>query len=420
MLSVSDALSVILAQVETLAAETVPLADALGRVLAEEVVADRDSPPFTKALMDGYAVRSADVVTGLAELAVIEEVTAGKVPSRVVGPGEATRIMTGASLPAGADAVVPVEVTTCTPRVEWESGEAGGAGAAGLGVVTIRSKPVQSGQSVLPQGASLRAGNSVLKPGVELGPQHIGALGELGRMAISVIRRPRVAVIATGDELVPVEETPGPGQIRNSNEAMLAAQVARMGAIPVPLGIARDNAADLAAKIQLGLAADVLLLSGGVSAGILDLVPQTLQAAGVRELFHRVRLKPGQPLWYGVRPSTPAQPSCHVFGLPGNPVSSMVCCDLFGRAAIRKLMGQTPAIRPALRARLVHQFTHKGDRPTYHPAIITPSETGYTAQTVRWIGSADLCATVEANGVIAFPAGEYSDSPDTIVETFLW
>ena len=414
MLSVSDALSVILAQVEALAAETVPLPDALGRVLAEEVVADRDSPPFTKALMDGYAVRSADVVTGLAELAVIEEVTAGKVPSRVVGPGEATRIMTGAPLPAGADAVVPVEVTTCTPRVEWESGE------AGLGVVTIRSKPVQPGQSVLPQGASLHAGNSVLKPGVELGPQHIGALGELGRMAISVIRRPRVAIIATGDELVPVEETPGPGQIRNSNEAMLAAQVAGMGAIPVPLGIARDNAADLAAKIRLGLAADVLLLSGGVSAGILDLVPQTLQAAGVRELFHRVRLKPGQPLWYGVRPSTAEQPPCHVFGLPGNPVSSMVCCDLFGRAAIRKLRGQTPVLRPALRARLVNQFNHRGDRPTYHPAIITPSDTGYTAQTVRWIGSADLCATVEANGVIAFPAGEYSYSPDTIVEAFLW
>jgi molybdopterin molybdotransferase len=414
MLSVSDALTVVLAQVETLSAETVPLADALGRVLAEEVVADRDSPPFTKALMDGYAVRSADVVTGLAELAVIEEVTAGKVPNREVGPGEATRIMTGAPLPAGADAVVPVEVTTCTPRVGWESVE------AGLGVVTIRSKPVQAGQSVLPQGASLRAGDSVLKPGFELGPQHIGALGELGKATIRVRRQPRVAIIATGDELVPVGETPGPGQIRNSNEAMLAAQVARMGAVPVPLGIARDNAADLAAKIHLGLAADVLLLSGGVSAGILDLVPQTLQAAGVRELFHRVRLKPGQPLWYGVRPSTPEQPPCHVFGLPGNPVSSMVCCDLFGRAAIRKLRGQTPALRPALRARLVNQFTHRGDRPTYHPAIISPSETGYTAQTVRWIGSADLCATVEANGVIAFPAGEYSYSPDTVVETFLW
>lgn len=416
MLSVDEALATIVARVGVLPCEEVPLGETLGRVLGEDVSADRDSPPFTKSLMDGYAVRAADVATGAAELIVVDEVTAGQVPKRSVAAGQAIRIMTGAPLPVGADAVVPVEVTECTPRVEWEAGRP----ESNLGVVTIRSKPVRPGQSILAQGASLRAGAVVLRTGTELGPQHVGALGELGRETVRVIRRARVAIVATGDELVAVGEEPGPGQIRNSNEAMLSAQIARMGAIPVPLGIARDNAEELAAKITEGLRADVLMLSGGVSAGLLDLVPRTLKEAGVEEVFHRVRLKPGQPVWFGVRPVGGGQAACAVFGLPGNPVSSMVCCDLFGRAAVRKLQGQLPAAQRPVRVRLRREFVHRGDRPTYHPARIEAGEEGYTAETVPWVGSADLCATVAANGVIVFPAGDERYAEGAIREAFIW
>lgn len=416
MLSVDEALATIVARTGVLSGEGVPLGASLGRVLAEDVSADCDSPPFTKSLMDGYAVRAADVATGAAELVVVEEVTAGQVPKRRVEAGQAIRIMTGAPLPEGADAVVPVEVTECTPRVEWEAGRP----ESNLGVVTIRAKPVQPGQSVLAQGASLRAGAVVLRAGTELGPQHVGALGELGRETVRVIRRARVAIVATGDELVAVGEVPGPGQIRNSNEAMLSAQIERMGAIPVPLGIARDNAEELAAKIAEGLAADVLMLSGGVSAGILDLVPRTLREAGVEEVFHKVRLKPGQPVWFGVRPASGDRTACAVFGLPGNPVSSMVCCDLFGRAAVRKLQGQQPAVPPPVRVRLRREFVHRGDRPTYHPARIEAGDDGYLAETVPWVGSADLCATVAANGVIVFPAGDDRHAEGSVREAYIW
>jgi len=416
MLSVAEALALITANTAILSAQRVPLQESLGRVLAEDINADRDSPPFTKALMDGYAVQAADVASGSGTLHVIEEVTAGRVPEHAVMPGQATRIMTGAPLPAGADAVVPVEVTECTPRVDWELGRR----ESGLGIVTIRSKPVRPGQSVLVQGASLRAGAVVMRQGTTLSPSHIGALAELGRAVVDVVRPARVAIVATGDELVPVEADPGPGQIRNSNQEMLAAQITRMGAVAVPLGIARDNETDLSEKIRAGLHADILMLSGGVSAGILDLVPRTLHEAGVVEVFHKVRLKPGQPLWFGIRPASTDRAACVVFGLPGNPVSSMVCCDLFGQAAVRNLQGQTPAAREPLCVRLSRAFEHRGDRPTFHPAVISAGRDGYSAEIVPWVGSADLCATVSANGVIAFPAGDQHHPAGSVLDAYLW
>ena len=427
MLTVDEAIAAIVQSVGPLPAMNVDLADALGLVLAEDIVSDADSPPFDKSLMDGYAVRSADAVSG-ATLRVVEEVTAGRVAEREVGPGEATRIMTGARIPAGADAVIPVEQTGLE---------------AATGYVRIATARLEAGANLLRQGASLRRGEQVMAAGRRLRAQELGALAELGRHRIAVRPRPRVGVLATGDELVPVSATPGPGQIRNSNETMLVAQLRQAGAEPVALGIARDDRGDLRAKIAAGLECDMLLLSGGVSEGKLDLVPSELEAAGVRPIFHKIRLKPGKPLWFGVlagRSSTPSADGVElrptgagagaggagaglsvsggrsgtpsyglvtpVFGLPGNPVSSMVGFELFARTALRRLTGDEPAAPQSLQARLAQEHLARGDRPTYHPASLVSEGGTWMVRPVAWQGSADLRATVDANALALFPPGD--------------
>lgn len=403
MLTVADAIAEIVAHVARMPVERVPLGESLGQVLAEDIFSDLDSPPFDKALMDGYAVRSADLVDGRACLRVVDEVLAGQVSRHAVQQGEAIRIMTGAPLPAGADAVVPVEHTRMTAGDERPSD------------VSIETSASLAGRNILKQGASTRKGARVLPAGRKIRAQEIGCLAELGRETIAVYGRPRVAVLATGDELVSISEVPGPGQIRNSNEAMLTAQIRQMGAVPVPLGVARDDRRDLAEKITRGLTCDLLLLSGGVSAGKLDLVPDVLSEAGVRQVFHKVRVKPGQPVWFGVLNSR-----CYVFGLPGNPVSSMVCCELFARTAIRRLLGIEPAAPEPLRARLARDHFCGGNRPTYHPARWESTETGCVVEPVRWVGSADLSATVEANAMALFPEGDRAYAAGTMVDVFLW
>ena len=423
MLTVDEAIAAIVQSVGPLPAVSVELGDALGLVLAEDIVSDADSPPFDKSLMDGYAVRAGDAVRG-ATLRIVEEVTAGRVAQREVGPGEATRIMTGARIPAGADAVIPVEQTD----IDAEASH-----------VRIATDRLAAGAHILRQGASLRHGEQVLAAGRRLRAQELGALAELGRHWITVRPRPRVAVLATGDELVPVSATPGPGQIRNSNETMLVAQLRQAGAEPVPLGIARDDRGDLRAKIIAGLECDMLLLSGGVSEGKLDLVPSELEAAGVRAIFHKIRLKPGKPLWFGVHVAPSSTPSdAHVsstpsaagepgeglspsggrsgtpsyelvrpvFGLPGNPVSSMVGFELFARTALRRLMGDEPAAPQSLQARLAQEHLARGDRPTYHPANLVSEGGAWLVRPVGWQGSADLRATVDANALALFPPGD--------------
>jgi molybdopterin molybdotransferase len=413
MLTVSEALAAIVANVARLQAVRVPLDEALGLVLAEEAIADLDSPPFDKALMDGFAVRSSDVAGGRATLRVIEEVVAGQVPQRRVGAGEATRIMTGAPIPEGADAVVPVEQTRATAQH----------------AVEIETTPTSPGRNILRRGESVRTGARVLPAGRLLRPQELGCLAELGKAVVAVFRRPRVAVLATGDELVPVETVPSSGQIRNSNETMLVAQLRQAGVAVTPLGIARDDAGELRERITAGLQCDVLILSGGVSAGKLDLVPSVLAELSVRQIFHKVRIKPGQPLWFGIHRSrthqttgTPVQQpqACYTFGLPGNPVSSMVCCELFVRTALRRLMGIETAIPIPVRARLTVDHPHTGNRPTYHPAKLQWTDQGPVVQTVRWIGSADLSATAEANAMALFPEGDRRYEAGTIVDAFPW
>jgi molybdopterin molybdotransferase len=358
----------------------------LGLVLAEDIHSDLDMPPFDKALMDGYAIRAADLTEGRGELTVIEEVTAGQTPARRVAAGQATRIMTGAPMPAGADAVVMIE------RCQSLDGAR----------VRIEDRPPSPGQNILPRGREMRRGDCVVPAGTRLRPAEFGVLATVGRTAAQVHPAPRVAVLPTGDEIVETANTPGPGQIRNGNGPMLLAQVARAGGVPRALGIARDHRESLRPLIDEGLQADVLLLSGGVSAGKLDLVPEVLRDAGVRPHFHKIRMKPGKPLFFGTRGQT------LVFGLPGNPVSTFVCFELFVRPALQKLRGESDTGPPQVRANLVKEFAARNDRPTYHPAWLHQAEEGnWQARAVEWFGSPDLRGLLQSNALLVLPAGEY-------------
>ncbi len=403
MLTISDAFDRILTTVIPLKATSFPLQECFGLTLAEDVASDADSPPFDKSLMDGYAVRSADLLNGSASLTVVDVITAGRVPTKPVGIGEAIQIMTGAPLPHGADVVVKVE--DAVPNGDR---------------VCVTTKFLTPGTNILRRGTSVRTGDVVLRAGMRLNGSRIGALAELGRSQVLAHRRPKVAVLATGDELVPVDQQPGPGQIRNSNQSMLVAQVQAAGAIPVPLGHARDNREDLREKIEAGLQCDVFVLSGGVSAGTLDLVPSELAAAGVSEVFHKVEMKPGRPIWFGQYTPHALRSGCFVFGLPGNPVSSMVCFELFVRTAIRRLMGEPIVLPQPVPARLEHDYSARADRPTYHPAQLTWTPDGPVVTLVPWHGSSDLCGTVAANAM-AFLSGEARQYPTgAILETIAW
>jgi len=366
---------------------------AAGHVLAEDVVSAVDSPPFDKALMDGYAVRFADLADVPVDLRVVEEVTAGRTPQKPVGPGEATRIMTGAPLPDGADVVVRIEDTA----FDDDSGQ-----------VTITVAPGESGANLARRGSAMRAGEPVLTAGRVLRAPEIGLLAELGQAQVPVRPCPEIAVLATGDELVPYSQDPGDGQIRNSNEPMLAVQIAQAGATARPLGIARDNRDDLLAAVRTGLESDILCLSGGVSAGKLDLVPSVLEEAGVREVFHKVAVKPGKPLWFGVLDAerTPDGRPRFIFGLPGNPVSSMVCFELFVRMAVRRLQGDAGTSPCSLPAAIVEPFQTRGDRRTFLPVRLSVTAGGLEAIPVPWQGSFDLRATVDADGLLDVPPGD--------------
>ena len=404
MLTVTQALNQIVREVGAFAPEQVALSEALGLITAEGVISQENSPPFDKSLMDGYAVLSSDISGGMRELIVVDEVTAGRTPSRDIVSGQTTRIMTRAPTPPSADAVVPVE------RTELIDGDSTR--------VRVLLDEIAPEKNIIRPGTNKRVGEEILSSGRRLRAQELAALAELGNAQVSVRRKPLIAVLATGDELVATDQTPGPGQIRNSNETMLCGQVSNAGGVPVPLGIARDNRDDLRRHIEEGLNADILLLSGGVSAGKLDLVPSELERAGVEQVFHKVRVKPGKPVWFGVlrRGSN----SCLVFGLPGNPVSSMVCFELFVRTAIRRLTGQFPATPQSLTARLTHSHSHKDDRETYFPATVEWTVDGPTVRLMNWHGSSDLQSTVDADAMVVFPPDPKEYAVNDHVEVVLW
>lgn len=413
MLSVEDALTQILNAALPLPQVRLPLVRGLGQVLADSVVGEQSVPPFDKALMDGYALRSADFEGGTRTFRVTDEVTAGRVPRHPVGSGEAVRIMTGAIIPSGADAVVIVEQTASGSFSETCGGE-----------VQITARKVVPEQNLLRKGAVARPGSAVVSAGTLLRPQEIAALAETGISHVQVYSRPRVAILATGDEIVPLGQPLQEGQIWNSNESMLAAQMAAAGGISNPLGVAADQSGALRDRIVEGLKSDILLLSGGVSAGKKDLVPSELEKAGVRQVFHKIAMKPGKPLWFGVYTgeSTPGATGhrCLVFGLPGNPVSSMVCAELFVRPALHRLRGQLSAELQRHSARLIQPYHMRGDRPTYHPARLFFQGSELCVDLVDWIGSSDLRATVHANGLIYLPPGEKEYPVGAIMTVVSW
>lgn len=372
------------------ASEKVPLQQALGRVLAEAVLADRDFPPFHRSTRDGFAVRSADLGQLPATLRVIGQIKAGGSFDRPVASGEAVEIMTGAAVPEGADAVVMVEYTA-----QNDSG----------GKVEIQ-RAVAAGENVVMAGAEARAGDKLLPVGMRLGSAQIAMAAAVGKAALQVFRRPRVAILATGDELVEVAEEPGPHQIRNSNSYSLAAQVTSCGGEPIQLPIAPDEERKLATLMQAGLeSADLLLLSGGVSMGKFDLVEKVLSGLGAEFFFTGALIQPGKPVVFGeVR--VPGKKNAHYipfFGLPGNPVSVMVTFDLFARPLVAALGGAAPAGLPAAKARLRSPAKTKTGLTRFLPAVLEGGLDDPQVDAVPWQGSGDLLASARANCYLVVP-----------------
>lgn len=384
--------------------EAVHLHDALDRVLAEDIVADFDVPPFRNSAMDGYAVRAADTASASPEtpalLEVVGSVAAGATADTPLQPGQAIRIMTGAPVPPGADAVVRFERTSDA----WPTKER----PLDDHVAICQEAHVQD--NIREAGEDLKRGDVVLSAGTQLQPADLGVLASLGYSTVPCIRQPRIAILATGDELIRPDEPLQPGKIRNSNEYVKAALVRRAGGVPVPLGIARDTVEDLTAKIREALArkVDLLVTSAGVSVGDYDMVKDVLNAKGDMH-FWQVAIKPGKPLAFGtLRAEWGDVP---LLGLPGNPVAAFVAFDVFARPAIRKMAGLRPLFRRRYRARLQEDVTNSGRRHYMRATAWRDPETGELRVTtkgsgVRVQGSGILSSLVWANAFVVVPENE--------------
>jgi molybdopterin molybdotransferase len=364
-------------------AEPVPLLDSMHRILRENILSDADSPRFDKAIRDGFAVRYEDLAGIPAVLTVTGESRAGAGAQVTVEQGQCCEIMTGAPLPAGANAVVMVENTE---RLSETS-------------VRILSK-VREGEGLLRQGAEAREGDQILNAGRRITLADLGLLASTGKSRVMVSKRPKAAIIATGDELVDVEEKPQAGQIRNSNTYTICAQVREAGAEPVILGIGRDNLDDLRAKIGQGLQHDILLVSGGVSMGKYDLVESVFAEFGVEVLFDKIAMKPGKPTVFGHRRNT------YVFGLPGNPISTMVAFHMFVRPLILFLLKAENTSPKILEAKLDAPAKCDPQRAALVPALVRFEDGRYWIRTAPWKGSSDLAGLARANALIMIPRRE--------------
>ncbi len=386
MITVAAATEEILENIKPLGLERVNLFASLGRVLGEDVVAWRDIPPKNNSAMDGYAVRWQDTADASAEhavvLEVIEDIPAGAIPQKSILPGQAARIMTGAPLPVGADAIVKMEDTV-------KDGKR----------VKIKAA-VPAGQDIRYAGEDVRAGEVVIPKGSIVRPAGIGMLASLGRSFVSVYQRPLVAVLATGDELVDIDETPSPWKIVNSNSYSLAALAMDCGASIMQMGIARDKREDLIATFQSAMRADIIISSGGVSVGDYDLVKEIMQEVGSRMQFWQVAMRPGKPLAYGRIGDVP------LFGLPGNPVSSMISFEEFVRPAILKMMGHRNLFRKMVPAILKEDVEKRKGLTHFVRALVTAGSDGYVASTTGEQGSGILKSMVRANGLIVLPADD--------------
>ena len=370
-------------------AEAVDLLSAAGRVLAEEIRADRDLPPFPRATRDGFAVRVSRCCSRLpAVLTVIGEIRAGASASEStlpVGSQQTVEIMTGAPVPAGADAVVMIEYTQ----------------RAGERVEIQRS--VTSGENVVPRGSESKEGELLLSGGTRLTPSAIGLAASVGSATVSVYKRPRVAILSTGDEIIDVASSPEPNQIRNSNTYSLSAQVQSAGGMPLMLPIAPDRAEPLRELIEQGLAADLLLLSGGVSMGKYDLVERIFAELDAEFFFTGAQIQPGKPIVFGRASASETEKATYFFGLPGNPVSTMVCFELFARPMIEALSGASPNPLRFLQARLKSDVKTKTGLTRFLPAQLSGEFADTEVELVRWQGSGDMVSTARANCYLVIP-----------------
>lgn len=418
--------------------EETPLLQGLGRVLAEPILADRNFPPFPRATRDGFAIRAADLgQDGIALLRVVGQVKAGDSYDLPVAPGEAVEIMTGAAVPQGADAVVMVEYTARKglPEINRKGRQAtqsrtgqapqetssddvlGGFNEAEkrapeeeaqVELVEIQ-RAVSLGENIVPAGAEATAGQELLPRGVTLGPAQIALAAAAGKASVTVYRKPRVAILSTGDELVEVAEKPGPSQIRNSNSYSLAAQITEAGGEPVQLPIAPDEEGKLTELIEEGLKADMLLLSGGVSMGKFDLVEKALHQLGAEFFFTGALIQPGKPVVFGAHAKTP------FFGLPGNPVSVMVTFELFARQVVQALSGAKPSQLKSAKARLKKEFKTKTGLTRFLPALLEGALDDPEVSVVPWQGSGDMLAAARANCYLVVPPDREKLAPGEMV-----
>lgn len=390
-LSVVHARKLVLDAVTRIESETVRLEQSLGRVLAEDIRANRDLPPYDVSAMDGFALRSADVANAPATLEIIEDIKAGDLPIQTVAAGQCARIMTGAPLPPGADAVIRVEDTQ----------------AVSANRVQI-NKPVRPQNDVRPRGENMFTGDVVLTVGTEITPGVIGVLATVKAAQFLVFRRPRVAILSTGNELEGMNEPVDPNKIPNSNSYALMAQMQALGIEPVLLGIARDDPVELEQYLKRGLEYDVLLVSGGTSVGVHDYVRPTIEKLGVRMKFWRVAMRPGHPLAFGMLPSTrvPQCAACGtlVFGLPGNPVSSMVCVEEFVVPALRRMMGNSRLYRRTVPARLAHDVKFRPGRTEFIRVQLAHDDNGYLASATGTQSSGVLLSMAKADGLLVVPS----------------
>ncbi|MFQ5707344.1 MAG: gephyrin-like molybdotransferase Glp [bacterium] len=401
MISVQDALDITLAETRRLQAEEVSLLQACGYILAEEVFSDVDMPPFEKSSMDGYAVKYVDLKKAPAVLEVVGWIPAGTHPEFTIRRGQTAKIMTGAPLPAGADSVQIVE----------------------------KSEPVADGrvkllESIAPGGnvaraaEVLKAGEKVFGAGTYVSPAVVSVLATVGKSTVKIYRRAEVGILVTGSELVEIDQKPGLAQIRNSNGYTLYHQALEAGARPQHFGVVRDDADEITEKIEAGLSKDVLLISGGVSMGDLDLVAGILKKLGVQILYHKVNVKPGKPLAFGKKGRT------LVFGLPGNPVSSSTIFEIFVKPTLLKMMGFRQIHNARVKAVLAADFRHKSKRETYHPARTVCADGQFHVTPLQSKGSADVLAFAKSNSFLILPgdrpAYDRGDQVEVMLRSEVW
>jgi molybdopterin molybdotransferase len=411
VISVEEALAKIINSIQILDSEGKPLLDCLGQILAEDVYSPFDVPPHDNSAMDGYAVQS-ESITGAnyknpKVLRVVGEVAAGRVSDLKVGPGTAIRIMTGAFIPSGADVVVPFEDTDEIDRKQ---------AAISKTEIGVRVS-LAEGCNIRRRGEDIAQGELVLTKGKLLRPADIGVLASLGKSMVSVIRRPLVGILATGNEVVEINQPLLPGKIYNSNSYSLAAQVLRYGGIPELLGIAPDDVQQLTAAVREGLECDILVTSGGVSLGDYDVVKQVLATEG-NVSFWTVRMKPGKPLAFGMFKRSDGKQIPHL-GLPGNPVSSMITFEVFARPAILKMMGRSNLVKSNITAVMEDSVGNKDGRRIFARVVVTRRDGKYFAHITGPQGSGILSSMTKANGLAIIPENTKEVKPGAPVEVMM-